>query len=53
MTDEEVITESQENTSEDYEMLLMLLLIGGAILLGYKNRTKIKKWFDELVGKFK
>ena len=51
MTDEEVTTESQG--AEDLEMLMLLVLIGGAILLGYKNRTKIKKWFDELLGKFK
>jgi hypothetical protein len=50
MTDEGSPTEPQE---DEFELLLLAIMIIASFLLGYKNRTKIKKWFDDLIGKIK
>jgi hypothetical protein len=47
---EETTPESQE---EDFEMVLLAIMVIASLLLGFKNRTKIKKWFDDLIGKIK
>ena len=38
---------------EDFELVLLLIAIGASLLLGYRNKAKIKKWFDEAIGSFK
>jgi hypothetical protein len=50
MTDDEV-TETQKE--EDFEMVLLLIAIAASLLLGYRNKAKIKKWIDDVVGNFK
>jgi hypothetical protein len=42
-----------EQDDSDFEMLILALLVAGAILLGYRNKAKIKKWFDDIIGKLK
>lgn len=50
MTEEVVETDSQE---EDFELVLLAVAIIASVLLGYRNKTKIKKWFDDIIGKLK
>jgi hypothetical protein len=50
MTTEAVETEAQE---QDFEMILLAIMIVASVVLGYRNRDKIKTWFDDLIGKFK
>jgi hypothetical protein len=40
------------NEQEDYELILLAVLILASLLLGYRNRDKIKMLFDELLGSF-
>lgn len=48
--------ENTENTNtdeqEDFELILLAVMVLASVLLGYRNKKKIKKWFDELLGKF-
>jgi len=50
MTEEERTTESQD---EDFELVLLLIAIGASLLLGYRNKAKIRKWIDDAIGTFK
>jgi hypothetical protein len=50
MTDEEV-TETQKE--EDFELVLLLIAIAASLLLGYRNKAKIRKWIDDAIGTFK
>jgi hypothetical protein len=43
-------TESQD---EDFELVLLLIAIAASLLLGYRNKAKIRKWVDEAIGTFK
>lgn len=49
MTDE---TRTPEQNEEDFEIVLLAVAAIAAVLLGYRNRDRIKKWFNELTGKF-
>jgi hypothetical protein len=43
-----------ENTEEDYELLILAILVIASFILGIRNRDKIKKWFDDNISsKFK
>lgn len=46
------MSETDANEQEDYELILLAVMILASLLLGYRNRSKIKAWFDELLGKF-
>jgi len=50
---EEVVLPETSGESEDAEMLIFAVLVIVSIVLGYRNRTKIKKWFDDVIGNFK
>ena len=46
------MTETEHN-EEDFELVLLAVAIIASILLGYRNKDKIKKWFDDALGKFR
>jgi hypothetical protein len=48
----EAEAETNINEQEDFEMILLAVMLLASILLGYRNRDRIKVWFDELLGKF-
>jgi hypothetical protein len=50
MSADEEVTETKE---EDFEMVLLLIAIAASLLLGYRNKAKIKKWIENVVGNFK
>lgn len=52
MVEEVVLPETSEGT-QDSEMIILAVLVIVTIILGYRNRTQIKKWFDDVIGNFK
>jgi hypothetical protein len=44
---------TQEGDQEDFEIVLLAVMVIASIFLGYRNRTRIKAWFNDLLGKFK
>jgi hypothetical protein len=46
-------TTTPETQDEDFEMILLAIAIIASFLLGYRNRDRIKSWFDGALSKFK
>jgi hypothetical protein len=44
---------SVETGEEDFEMVLLLIAIAASLLLGYRNKARIKKWMEDVIGNFK
>jgi len=44
---------SVDTKDEDFEMVLLLIAIAASLLLGYRNKAKIKKWMEDVIGNFR
>lgn len=45
-----MVVEEDECKEEDFEMILFAIAVIATIMLGYRNKGKIKKMFNTLVG---
>lgn len=47
MTGDATTVEQEDNS----ELILLAIVIVAALILGYKNREKIKKWYDDFFAR--
>jgi hypothetical protein len=46
-------TRTADEQQEDFELILLAVMVIASIVLGYRNRDKLKAWVNDLLGKFK
>lgn len=49
MTDEATNLASELTEQEKIEMIILAICIIGSLVLGYRNKDRIKQWFNDII----